>query len=92
MDSSLVALLAQFGPAGLIGCLWLYERRSSAVRERQLEEAHRALMARDRQVEMLLTVVKENTRAVSALERSQRHLTELLERWRTGGGAAGGGR
>lgn len=76
----LVNVLAQFGPAGLIGFLWLYERRNSATRERQLDEAHRTTRMLDRQVDSLLTVVKDNTRAVNSLEQSQRHLIGLLER------------
>ena len=78
MDSGLMTLLAQFGPAGLIGFLWLYERRSGATRERQLSEAHRTVMSLDRQLDSLLTAAKDNTRAINSLERSQHHLLDLL--------------
>ena len=76
---ALVNVLVQFGPAGLIGFLWLYERRNSVNRERQLDEAHRTTRSLDRQVDSLLTVVKDNTRVVNSLEQSQRHLIGLLE-------------
>lgn len=76
----MLTALAQFGPAGLIGFLWLFERRSSAARERQLDEAHRKVMTLDRQLETLLTVVKDNTRAINSLEQSQRRLIDLLDR------------
>ena len=85
--------VAVFHPsAGLIGFLWLFERRSSAARERQLDEAHRKVMTLDRQVETLLTVVKDNTRAINSLELSQRRLIELLDHLglrRTPGAAPG---
>ena len=80
MEDGLLTALAQFGPAGLIGFLWLYERRSSVARERQLDEAHQRVMSLDRQLEALLSVIQDNTRAINCLQQSQRRLTELLDR------------
>lgn len=37
------------------------ERRDAAHRDRQLDEAHRKLIGRERDLEALLAVVKENT-------------------------------
>ena len=94
MEHDLLTALAQFGPAGLIGFLWLFERRSSTSRERQLDEAHHKVMTLDRQIETLLTVVKDNTRAINSLEQSQRRLIELLDRlglWHIPGAGAGTG-
>jgi hypothetical protein len=80
MPETLIATFTQFGAAGLIGALWLFERRHAAHRERQLDEAHRQLMASERQVDALLRVVQENTRAVNSLQHSQRRLIGLLGR------------
>jgi hypothetical protein len=80
MTETLLETLTQFGAAGLIGVLWLAERRHAAQRNRQLDEAHQRIVGDAQQLEALLTVVKENTRAISRLERSQRQLASLLER------------
>lgn len=63
-----LAALAQLGAAGLIGWMWLAERRAAATRERQLGDAHERLMQERPQLSALLEVVRDNTRALSALE------------------------
>lgn len=80
MPETVLATLTQFGAAGLIGLLWLIERRHAAHRERQLDEAHQQVINRERQLESLLNVVKENTRAINALQSSQRRLINYLSR------------
>ena len=75
-----LALLTQFGAAGLIGLLWIMERRYAGHRDRQLDEAHRKLIDQERDLEALLTVVKENTKAINTLQRGQVQLIQLLER------------
>ncbi len=77
MDGTLT-VLTQFGAAGLIGMLWVFERRHAATRDRQLDEAHRKLVGQERELDALLTVVKENTKAISTLEEGQRSLIDLL--------------
>ena len=79
MDGSLTAL-TQFGAAGLIGVLWVLERRHAVKRDRQLDEAHRKIVTSERDLEALLNVVKENTKAINTLQQSQIHLISLLER------------
>lgn len=80
MPDPVITTLAQFGAAGLIGLLWLYERRHGALRDRQLEEAHRRLLTRERELDSLLKVLQDNTRAINTLELSQRRLIRLLGR------------
>ncbi len=70
----------QFGMAGLIAWMWLTERRDAAGRERQLTEAHDRLLDQRVQLDALLNVVSENTRAVASLEAGQRALSRLVER------------
>ncbi len=80
MNGTLTALLTQFGAAGLIGLLWIMERRYAAHRDRQLDEAHRKLIDKERDLEALLTVVKDNTKAINTLQGGQVQLIHLLER------------
>jgi hypothetical protein len=75
-----VSALAQLGAAGLIGLMWLTERRASAARERQLSDAHQRIMHDRTHLAALLSVVTDNTRALTALEAGQRTLTTLIER------------
>ena len=79
MDESLLTMLSQFGAAGLIGVLWILERRHAASRDRQLDESHQRLIAQSREIDALLQVVKDNTRAISAMESAQQRLITLLE-------------
>jgi hypothetical protein len=79
-DAQIAAALAQFGAAGLIGWMWLSERRAAAARERQLDEAHDRLMHERPQLAALLSVLRDNTRALTALELGQRQVAAALER------------
>jgi hypothetical protein len=74
------ALLTQFGMAGLIGWLWLSERRAGAARERQLAEMHERLMQDRRGLEVAVESLRENTRVLAGVEAGQRALLAALER------------
>ena len=76
----LAASLAQLGAAGLIGWMWLSERRAAAARETQLRELHERLMQERPQLAVLLAVVRDNTKALTALEVGQRAIATALER------------
>ena len=78
MSSDILVHLSQFGAAGLIGVLWILERRWAATRTRELTETHQRLISRDRDCDVLIDVIKENTRAITALEQGQGQLVELL--------------
>lgn len=81
MNPELTTALAQFGTAGLIGWMWLTERRASAARERELSQAHERLMQERRTIDLLVSAMHENTRVLTALEVGQRALTGILERF-----------
>lgn len=68
MDPTLLTSLTPFGAAGLIAWLWLTERKSAADRERQLSEAHERLVRHRSEIALLVNVVRDNTRALTALE------------------------
>lgn len=94
MAAEALTEVAQFGMAGLVAWMWLSERRAGAARERQLTEAHERLMDQRGQTEALMTLVSDNTRAVSAVEAGQRSLrdllADLLRLWGARGPTSGG--
>jgi hypothetical protein len=75
-----MAALAQMGAAGLIGWMWLAERRSAGDRERQIREAHERLMQERQQAAAIVEMVRENTRALSMLESGHRRMEEAIDR------------
>jgi len=80
MDAEIMGAMTQFGVAGLICWMWLIERRASAERERQISETHRVLMQQREEQDSLIEVVRDNTRAMTALEVGQRELVGLIDR------------
>lgn len=78
VDESTLGPIVQFGVAGLMAWMWSAERRASADRERQLTESHTRLMEQRTQLDALLKLVSDNTRAVTALESAQRALILTL--------------
>lgn len=85
MEQDLMNLITQFGAAGLIGWMWLTERRHAAKREQQLTESHERLREQRLALDQLVTLVADNTRAVASLEAGQRALLSFLHR--SSGGA-----
>ena len=75
----MIEQLTQFGVAGLMGALWLWERSHSRLREQQLTAAHRKIVETDRELDVLVRLVAQNTRALSAFEKAQQRTCELLE-------------
>ncbi|MCE9590157.1 MAG: hypothetical protein K8S99_06500 [Planctomycetes bacterium] len=80
MSPEIVEHFTQFGVAGLMGVLWVWERLMSRRRERQLSETHERLMAQREQLSALLDLVKHNTQAVERFEQTQVRLIELIDR------------
>ena len=80
MESDVLVHLTQFGVAGLVAWMWLSERRSALCRERQLSVAHDRILEQRLQIDALMALVSENTRAVTALESAQRALHSVLDR------------
>ncbi|MFG0258392.1 MAG: hypothetical protein ACF8GE_10865 [Phycisphaerales bacterium JB043] len=80
MESDLLSLAAQFGAAGLIAWMWLTERRNSTSRDAQLREAHDQLREQRVQMQELLRIITENTRALTALDASNTRIAEAIER------------
>ncbi len=80
METQALAAIVQFGAAGLIGWMWLTERRSAMTREQQLSETHARLL-RDREtLEVLVAALRDNTRASAAIEAGQRAIADAMAR------------
>ncbi len=80
MTPEITSAFAQLGAAGLIGLMWLTERRAAAAREKQLGDLHERIMQERTHIAALLSVVSDNTRALTALETGQRSLADTMER------------
>lgn len=80
MEPNLIETLAQFGVAGLMGALWMWERAMSRRRDAELSEAHRKLMAQHDHLRTVLRMVDRNTRAIERFDQTQRQLVHLLEK------------
>jgi len=89
IEADLIGSMAQFGVAGVMGAMWLLERRAWARREEQLTEAHEKLIGQIGERGALIDVVRDNTRAVALLEAGQRVLVESLRGSARSGDAAG---
>ena len=63
--------LVNLGAAGLMGAMWLWERRTSQKREQQIDEAHERILSDRVQLAELLDVVRRNTEALIRLSASR---------------------
>jgi hypothetical protein len=71
---SFATTLTQFGVAGLIGWLWLTERRAASERERHLAEAHERLSQERVALDAVLAALRDNTRVLGGVEATLRGL------------------
>lgn len=75
LDSPLaITDLANFGTAGLMGAMWLWERRTSRQRDQQLDESHSRILSDRIQLDQLITLVRQNTEALTRLTTTQEQL------------------
>jgi hypothetical protein len=70
--------LTSFGMAGLMGAMWLWERRTSRQREQQLDEAHARILSDRIGLEQLIDVVRQNTEALGRFTATQEQLLRQL--------------
>jgi len=76
--ASIAYELATFGAAGLMGAMWLWERKLSRTREEQLTEAHGRITRDEQRLEKLVRVVEQNTAAVTGFAETQRQAVDAL--------------
>lgn len=85
MDSlASIENITQFGVAGLMGALWLWERLYSRKREQELTQAHARLIAQQEELKVLIGLVQRNTAAIERFEQIQSRFADLLERMADG--------
>ena len=70
--------LTSFGAAGLMGAMWLWERRMSRQREQQIDEAHTRILGDRVALEQLISVVRQNAEALTRLSATQDQLIRQL--------------
>lgn len=75
---SLAALFTQFGSAGLMGWMWLSERKGAQTRDTQLAELQTRLLQERLQFDSLVSVARDCARAVGTLDAGQRQIAERL--------------
>jgi len=76
---SIVSDFASFGAAGLMGAMWLWERRLSRLREAQLTDAHGRILRDEQRLSKLVQVVEQNTAAVASFSETQRQVVDALK-------------
>lgn len=76
--------VTQFGVAGLMGALWLWERLYSRKREQELTQTHQRLTAQQQELHILIELVNRNTAAIERFEQTQQRVADLLERLEQG--------
>lgn len=70
--------LTGLGTAGVMGAMWLWERRLSRQREQQLDEAHSRIVADAVKLEQLIAVVRQNAETMTRLSAVQEQLVREL--------------
>lgn len=72
--------VTNLGAAGIMGAMWLWERRHSRQRDQQLDEAHARILGDRVQLDQLIEVVRTNAQALTRLSSVQDHLIRTLEK------------
>jgi len=70
--------LTGLGAAGVMGAMWLWERRYSQKREQQLDEAHTRIVGDAVKLDELIAVVRQNAEALTRLTTTHEHLIRQL--------------
>ena len=72
--------LTSLGGSGIMGAMWLWERRTSRTRDQQLDEAHERVMGDRVSLDQLIEVVRTNAEAMTRLTAVQDQLMRTMER------------
>jgi hypothetical protein len=79
-DAAPLTDLTGLGTSGVMGAMWLWERRTSRQREQQLDESHARILSDKTQLDQLVSLVRQNIEALTRLASTQDHLLRRLER------------
>jgi hypothetical protein len=72
--------MTSLGAAGIMGAMWLWERRTNSQRDQQLDESHARILGDKVQLDQLIEVVKNNAEAMTRLGTVQDQLIRTLEK------------
>jgi len=75
---SIVSDLTSFGAAGLMGAMWLCERKLNRDREQQLTDAHHRIGRDEERLAKLTEVIDRNTSAITSFVETQRDMAESI--------------
>ena len=78
-EAAPIDAVTSFGAAGLMGAMWLWERRTSQKREQQLDEAHARILGDRVQLDQLIGVVRQNAEAIARMCTTQDQLLRRLD-------------
>lgn len=70
--------LASLGAAGIMGTMWLWERKLSRTRDQQITESHQRIARDEERLRKLTEVVEQNTAAMTRFAELQRQECEAL--------------
>jgi hypothetical protein len=70
--------LASLGAAGIMGAMWLWERRNGRVRDEQLSSAHERIARDEQRLGQLIEVVEHNTQALARFTETQHFVRQAL--------------
>lgn len=70
--------LTSFGAAGLMGAMWLWERRLNRLREEQLNDCHQRIGRDEQRLDALTTALEHNTAAITRFGETQRQLERAI--------------
>lgn len=76
----LVDGFASLGAAGIMGAMWLVERRASQKRDEQLTQTHERILADRESIEALVSLIQQNTEALTKLSALLDEQTHRLRR------------
>ena len=71
--------LTNLGAAGVMGAMWLWERRNSQKRDQQLDDAHTRILGDRVQLDQLIEVVRTNAEALTRLNTLHDQLLRTLD-------------
>jgi len=74
-----LAELTNLGAAGLMGAMWLWERRTSQKREQQIDESHARILGDRVQLDELIDVVRQNVEVLTRLTATHEQLLRQLQ-------------
>jgi len=79
-NTDALSQLTSLGAAGIMGAMWLWERRTNSQRDQQLDESHARILGDKVQLDQLIEVVKNNAEAMTRLGTVQDQLIRTLEK------------